>query len=71
METDYDKKLMKSQTQDDIVVRLTIGDELKLRFHGELRQSWEDVGHVIKIPNIPNNVSDEVGLESRRCDNTR
>ncbi|RGB37792.1 P-loop containing nucleoside triphosphate hydrolase protein [Rhizophagus diaphanus] len=48
-------------------VRLAIGDELRLRYRGELRQSWEDVGHVIKIPN---NVSDEVGLELRRNDNT-
>ncbi|CAG8464750.1 11326_t:CDS:10 [Ambispora leptoticha] len=48
-------------------VRLAVGDELRLRYRGELHQSWECVGHVIKIPN---NVSDEVGLELRRNDNT-
>ena len=30
---------------------MAIGDELRLRYRGELRSSWEDVGHVIKIPN--------------------
>ncbi|CAG8486864.1 9789_t:CDS:10, partial [Acaulospora colombiana] len=86
MEADYDKKLKESQTQDDIIVRWDlglnqkrvawfylpklesgVGDELRLRYRGELHQSWECVGHVIKIPN---NVSDEVGLELRRNDNT-
>ncbi|CAG8497718.1 7295_t:CDS:2 [Diversispora eburnea] len=43
-------------------VRLAVGDELRLRYRGELHQSWECVGHVIKIPNI--------GLELRRNDNT-
>src|SRR5688572_15337558 len=72
-------------------VRLAIGDELRLRYRGELRSPWEDVGHVIKIPNSKLNrnfffflliswvnhfyfiyvdVSDEVGLELRRNDNT-
>ncbi|RUS22009.1 RNA helicase-domain-containing protein, partial [Endogone sp. FLAS-F59071] len=48
-------------------VRLAVGDELRLRYRGELHEPWECVGHVIKIPN---NVSDEVGLELRRNDNT-
>ncbi|CAH1765593.1 4509_t:CDS:10 [Entrophospora sp. SA101] len=48
-------------------VRLAVGDELRLRYRGELHQPWECIGHVIKIPN---NVSDEVGLELRRNDNT-
>ncbi|KAF5388908.1 hypothetical protein D9757_005076 [Collybiopsis confluens] len=46
-------------------VRLAVGDELRLRYNGELHKSWEGVGHVIKIPN---NVSDEVGLELRRTE---
>ncbi|KAF5352328.1 hypothetical protein D9757_014293 [Collybiopsis confluens] len=46
-------------------VRLAVGDELRLRYDGELHKSWEGVGHVIKIPN---NVSDGVGLELRRTE---
>lgn len=44
-------------------VRLAVGDELKLRYNGELAKAWEGTGHVIKIPN---NVSDEVAIELRR-----
>lgn len=32
-------------------VRLAVGDELKLRYKGEMAPHWEGVGHVIKIPN--------------------
>lgn len=32
-------------------VRLAVGDELRLRYQGELHKAWEGVGHVIKIPN--------------------
>jgi len=32
-------------------VRLAVGDELRLRYAGELHKAWEGVGHVIKIPN--------------------
>ncbi|KAI6036387.1 ATP dependent helicase [Pisolithus microcarpus] len=32
-------------------VRLAVGDELRLRYQGELHKPWEGVGHVIKIPN--------------------
>ncbi|ESK90181.1 atp-dependent helicase nam7 [Moniliophthora roreri MCA 2997] len=46
-------------------VRLAVGDELRLRYLGELHKPWEGVGHVIKIPN---NVSDEVALELRRTE---
>lgn len=46
-------------------VRLAVGDELKLRYDGELAARWEGQGHVIKIPN---NVSDEVAIELRRND---
>ncbi|KAI9495491.1 RNA helicase-domain-containing protein [Zychaea mexicana] len=46
-------------------VKLAVGDELRLRYRGELHEAWEAAGHVIKIPN---NVSDEVALELRRTD---
>lgn len=44
-------------------IRLAVGDELKLRYEGELAAKWEGLGHVLKIPN---NVSDEVAIELRR-----
>ncbi|BGP05935.1 Regulator of nonsense transcripts 1 [Rhodotorula toruloides] len=46
-------------------VRLAVGDELRLRYNGELHKPWEGVGHVIKVPN---NVSDEIALELKRSD---
>ncbi|GAA6006360.1 uncharacterized protein JCM10292_002661 [Rhodotorula paludigena] len=46
-------------------VRLAVGDELRLRYNGELHKAWEGVGHVVKVPN---NVSDEIALELRRSD---
>ncbi|EJD53198.1 ATP dependent helicase [Auricularia subglabra TFB-10046 SS5] len=46
-------------------VRLAVGDELRLRYAGEMHKPWECIGHVIKIPN---NVSDEIALELRRSD---
>ena len=62
-------------------VRLAVGDELRLRYQGELHKPWEGIGHVVKIPNskmryisflysfdsLPD-VSDEIGLELRRSD---
>jgi regulator of nonsense transcripts 1 len=32
-------------------VRLAAGDELRLRYTGEIHKAWEGVGHVIKVPN--------------------
>lgn len=32
-------------------VRLAVGDELRIKYKGELAPHWEGVGHVIKIPN--------------------
>lgn len=32
-------------------VRLAVGDELRLRYHGDMHKHWEGVGHVIKVPN--------------------
>ncbi|KAJ7073926.1 RNA helicase-domain-containing protein [Mycena amicta] len=51
-------------------VRLAVGDELRLRYQGELHKAWEGVGHVIKIPNSESSldVSDEIGLELRRTE---
>jgi len=46
-------------------IKLMIGDELILRYEGELHSRWEGKGHVIKIPN---NLSDEVALEFTRND---
>lgn len=43
-------------------VKLAVGDEMRLRYQGELRSHWEGVGYVIKIPN---NQSDEVTVELR------
>ncbi|KAF9124922.1 ATP-dependent helicase NAM7 [Mortierella sp. GBA39] len=48
-------------------LRLAVGDELRIRYNGELRKPWECTGHVIKLPN---NVNDDVGLELRRSDDT-
>lgn len=63
-------------------VRLAVGDELRLRYAGELHKAWDGVGHVIKIPNskfvlfcfvsysdiFVADVSDEIGLELRRTE---
>jgi hypothetical protein len=32
-------------------VRLAVGDELRLRYHGDSHSNWEGSGHVLKIPN--------------------
>ncbi|KAJ3406597.1 hypothetical protein CcCBS67573_g03795 [Chytriomyces confervae] len=44
-------------------VKLAVGDELLIRYRGELSREWESKGNVIKIPN---SVSDEVALEIRK-----
>ena len=58
-------------------VRLAIGDELMLRYRGELHKPWEGQGHVVKVPNsaqrnlaplIASDISDEVGLELKRSE---
>ncbi len=43
-------------------VKLAVGDEMRIKYTGELRPQWEGVGYVIKIPN---NQSDEVTIELR------
>ncbi|KAJ0426661.1 P-loop containing nucleoside triphosphate hydrolase protein [Aspergillus carlsbadensis] len=76
IEADYDRKLKESQSQDGLIhlasfilpklelgdVKLAVGDEMRLKYTGELRPKWEGVGYVIKIPN---NQSDEVTIELR------
>lgn len=49
-------------------VKLAVGDEMRLKYKGELRPQWEGVGYVIKIPN---NQSDEVTLELRKAGNDK
>ncbi|OAQ75279.1 ATP-dependent helicase NAM7 [Purpureocillium lilacinum] len=49
-------------------VKLAVGDEMRLRYNGELRDPWEGVGYVIKIPNSQ---SDEVCLELRKAGNDK
>ncbi|OAA68701.1 regulator of nonsense [Niveomyces insectorum RCEF 264] len=49
-------------------VKLAVGDEMRLKYKGELRPAWEGVGYVIKIPN---NQSDEVTLELRKTGNDK
>lgn len=49
-------------------VKLAVGDEMRLRYKGELRPAWEGVGYVVKIPN---NQSDEVRLELRKTSNEK
>lgn len=46
-------------------VRLAIGDELLLKYRGELHPAWDGLGNVIKLPN---NVSDHVAIELLRDD---
>ena len=41
-------------------MKLMHGDELRLRYVGELHKPWSGVGHVIKIPD---NFGDEVAIE--------
>ncbi|KAF2425260.1 P-loop containing nucleoside triphosphate hydrolase protein [Tothia fuscella] len=43
-------------------VKLAVGDEMRMKYSGELRPHWEGVGYVIKVPN---NLSDEVTIELR------
>jgi regulator of nonsense transcripts 1 len=49
-------------------VKLAVGDEMRLKYKGDLRPAWEGVGYVIKIPN---NQSDEVTLELRKSGNDK
>ncbi|XP_063703099.1 regulator of nonsense transcripts 1 homolog [Culicoides brevitarsis] len=44
----------------DSDMKLMHGDELRLRYVGEMGKNWSGVGHVIKLPD---NCNDDVGLE--------
>jgi regulator of nonsense transcripts 1 len=41
-------------------VRLAVGDELMLKYKGELHAPWSGIGNVIKLPN---NMNDYVAIE--------
>lgn len=43
-----------------IDMKLMHGDELRLRYLGELHKPWTGLGHVIKLPD---NYGEEVGIE--------
>lgn len=38
-------------------IRLAPGDELMLKYSGELHAAWESRGHVIKIPNSKSEIT--------------
>lgn len=44
----------------DSDMKLMHGDELRLRYVGELHKAWDAIGHVIKVPD---NYGEDVGLE--------
>lgn len=50
----------------DSDMKLMHGDELRLRYVGELYNSWSEIGHVIKVPD---NFGDDVGLELKNSSN--
>ncbi|KAH8416451.1 hypothetical protein KR222_004478 [Zaprionus bogoriensis] len=50
----------------DSDMKLMHGDELRLRYVGELYNSWSEIGHVIKVPD---NFGDDVGLELKSSTN--
>ena len=41
-------------------LRVVCGDEMRLRYMGDMQKPWSGVGHVIKVPD---NFGDEVGIE--------
>lgn len=45
-------------------VKLAVGDEISLRYNGDLREPWQGVGYVIRIP--PNDDDDRVTIELRK-----
>ncbi|XP_065567200.1 regulator of nonsense transcripts 1-like [Artemia franciscana] len=51
----------------DSDMRLMQGDELRLRYVGELHKPWSSIGHVIKVPD---NFGEEVGIELRPNSNS-
>ena len=49
-----------NMAKNDGDVRLMPGDELRLRYLGDLQKPWSGVGHVLKVPD---NFGDEIGIE--------
>ena len=49
-----------SMAKNDGDLRLMPGDELRLRYLGDLQKPWSGVGHVLKVPD---NSGDEIGIE--------
>lgn len=52
--------------KNDSDMKLMHGDELRLRYVGELHESWASVGHVIKVPD---NFGEDIGLEMKHTSN--
>ncbi|XP_016995203.2 regulator of nonsense transcripts 1 homolog [Drosophila takahashii] len=50
----------------DSDMKLMHGDELRLRYVGEMYNPWSEIGHVIKVPD---NFGDDVGLELKTSSN--
>ena len=46
-------------SKNDNDLRLMSGDELRLRYLGDLQKPWSGVGHVVKIPD---HFGDEVAI---------
>jgi len=49
-----------NMAKNDTDIRLMPGDELRLRYLGDLQKPWSGVGHVIKVAD---NFGDDVGIE--------
>ena len=49
-----------SMAKNDGDLRLMPGDELRLRYLGDLGKPWSGLGHVLKVPD---NYGDEIGIE--------
>ncbi|KAH8261736.1 hypothetical protein KR044_005835 [Drosophila immigrans] len=50
----------------DSDMKLMHGDELRLRYVGDIYNTWSEIGHVIKVPD---NFGDDVGLELKSSSN--
>jgi regulator of nonsense transcripts 1 len=48
--------------KNDSDLKIMHGDELRLRYTGDLQKPWSTVGHVVKIPD---NLGEEVGIEMK------
>lgn len=55
-----------NMAKTDTDMKLMHGDELRLRYLGDMHKPWSGVGHVIKIPD---NFGEEVGIELKSSSN--